>query len=202
MTEVTKVNIKVSGSAGSKKPVAVRSRMPITYDGLIGWIKRQRYDDCTTRGLIAVADTFPATAYHMFVARFSVILQRVREQMKVEQEGEVNVKDVTSQPPRLEADAVSLEDGLRKAQKSFQQPRRPSVKRTPISLEEVVGTDAEWQTRDGIDPGDGEGAPEPGPEPAEIPDAGVGVLRRRGGDPGERGGDADRQALPPEQLPV
>ena len=51
------------------------------------WIRIQGFDEYTTQGLIDIASTYPTSALGSFRRNFNLMISRVREKRKKEQEG-------------------------------------------------------------------------------------------------------------------
>lgn len=51
------------------------------------WIRLQGLDEYTTQGLIDLAASYPDSALHVFRRNFNLMISRVRDKRKKEQEG-------------------------------------------------------------------------------------------------------------------
>jgi hypothetical protein len=59
----------------------------LTLDIVTEWIKAQHLDDYTTKGLVELAQGYPTNALPSFRRNFQVMLARVRQKRREEQNG-------------------------------------------------------------------------------------------------------------------
>ena len=60
-----------------------------TFDIISEWIKIQGFDEYTTAGLIQLASRYPTQALPNFRKNFNVMIDRVRQQRRLELKGEI-----------------------------------------------------------------------------------------------------------------
>jgi hypothetical protein len=82
MSEAQHIRAKVYVPGRPKQP---RLQRPLTLDTICEWIKLQGLDDYTTNGLIELARRYPTQALPTFRKNFNIMIQRVRQKRRQEQ---------------------------------------------------------------------------------------------------------------------
>jgi hypothetical protein len=82
MSEAQEIKAKVFVPGQDKRPPFHRL---LTLDMVCDWIKVQGLDEYTTNGLIQLARGYPTQALPSFRKNFNVMIQRVRQKRKQEQ---------------------------------------------------------------------------------------------------------------------
>ena len=83
------INAKVSLPSTLKDKTRKGPNRLLTFDIISGWIKLQGFDEYTTNGLIELASKYPTNALPSFRKNFNLMIARVRQQRKLEQQGEL-----------------------------------------------------------------------------------------------------------------
>lgn len=82
MSEAQQIQAKIIIPGQVSRPPVQR---PLTLDTICDWIKLQGLDDYTTNGLIELARRYPAQALPSFRKNFNLMIQRVRQKRRQEQ---------------------------------------------------------------------------------------------------------------------
>lgn len=82
MSEAQQIQAKIVIPGQVSRPPVQR---PLTLDTICEWIKLQGLDDYTTNGLIELARRYPTQALPSFRKNFNLMIQRVRQKRRQEQ---------------------------------------------------------------------------------------------------------------------
>lgn len=64
----------------------------LTFEIISEWIKLQGFDEYTTKGLIELASKYPTQALPSFRLNFNLMIERVRQKRRQEQQGIITPK--------------------------------------------------------------------------------------------------------------
>jgi hypothetical protein len=73
--------------------IRVGPNVQLTFEMISEWIKIQGFDEYTEQGLINLAAHYPTSALKSFRRNFNLMIARVREQRKKDQQREENTND-------------------------------------------------------------------------------------------------------------
>lgn len=65
----------------------------LTFETISEWIRLQGFDEYTENGLVELAASYPTSALKSFRRNFNLMLARVRENRRKEQQREENIND-------------------------------------------------------------------------------------------------------------
>lgn len=92
------INAKIFIPGHLKDSKRVGPNRQLTFEIISDWIKLQGLDDYTTTGLIEMASKYPTTALQSFRRNFNLMIARVRQKRREEQqEGSPNEQKTDDQ---------------------------------------------------------------------------------------------------------
>jgi hypothetical protein len=99
----------------------------LTFEMISEWIRLQGFDEYTTNGLIELASKYPTQALPAFRRNFNLMIERVRQKRRQEQQGQVAPVIVEEKKEQPHAEEV-------------QQPESP-LQRFQARLRDIEGED-------------------------------------------------------------